>query len=120
MGYVSAGSRYQDTESLTLSASSAKGTTANGSAVDPEGCRTASFKLDVTAVSGTSPTADVVIQCQDAAGDWHTVGTFTQAAGVTAQTIGVPITGRKVRASWTIGGTDTPLVTFSVAGEGYR
>lgn len=118
MSYVTAGNRSVVTQTLTLAASAARTTTADGATLDPEGATVASVKLDVTASSGT-PELDVTIQGQDAADAWFTLGTFTQATGVTAQTIAVPIAGRKVRAVWTIGG-GTPSVTFSVIGEARR
>lgn len=116
MPYITAAHRYVDTVDLTLAASAARTATGNGTAADPQDATTSYFKLDVTVASGTTPTLNVTIQGQDAAGAWFTLGTFTQATGVTAQTIAVPVAGRNIRASWTIAGT-TPSFTFSVAGE---
>lgn len=119
MGYTSANHRYQDTVDLTLAASAARTTTANGDTTDAEGASVGYFKLDVTAASGTSPTLDVTIQGQDSSGSWFDLVSYTQATGVTAATKAVPLAGRKVRAKWTVGGT-SPSFTFSVTGEGKR
>ena len=112
--YRTAANRAVTTRGLTLAASAARTTTGDGTTIDNEGDLVGHFKLAVTATSGT-PTLDVTIQGQDAAGDWFTLGTFTQATGTTTQTIGVPLAGRKIRARWVIGG-GTPSATFSVIG----
>ena len=120
MGFETTESRYQDTVALTMVASAARTTTANGSSVDPEGAIVGIFALDITTASGTSPTLDVTIEVQDAAGAWHTAGTFAQAVDDTGDsTIAVPLGGRAARAAWTIAGT-SPSFTFSVIGEGKR
>lgn len=119
MAYATTGGRTIEPNVLTLAASAARTTTANGTTTDNEGALIANVKLDVTAASGTTPTLNVTIQGQDAAGDWFTLGTFTQATGVTAQTIPVVLAGRQVRAIWTVAGT-TPSFTFSVIGESRR
>lgn len=116
MPYITAAHRYVHTVDLTLAASAARTATGTGTAAEPEATSNAYVTLGVTAASGTSPTLNVTVQGQDAAGAWFTLGTFTQATGVTSQTIAVPIAGRAVRASWTIAGT-TPSFTFSVTGE---
>ena len=117
MGFNTTGDRYQDTVDLTLAASAARTASANGSSLDPEGAMVGVFALDITAAAGTSPTLDVTVEVQDAAGAWHTAGTFAQAVDATGDsTIAVPLAGRAVRAAWAIGGT-SPSFTFSVIGE---
>lgn len=76
--------------------------------------------LDVTAASGTSPTLDVKLQGKDpASGEWFDIATFTQATGVTTETVWVgggadtEFLTRTFRVSYTIGGT-SPSFTFSV------
>ena len=73
--------------------------------------------LHVIAASGTNPTLDVIVASDDAEGfsSATTRLTFTQATGITSQFItpvAGPITDTHYRATWTIGGTDTP--TFSI------
>lgn len=118
--FVTAGGRYRDVNDITLAASAARTATGNGTGVDPEVCSGGLAKLDVTAASGTSPTLNAKVQALAADGTtWVDVATFTQATGVTSQYLAVPITGRQVRATWTIGGT-TPSFTFSLTVEAYR
>lgn len=119
MGYFTPGYRYVDTVDLTLAASAARTATGNGPAVDHEGASSAIVTLDVTAASGTGPTLNAKVQAQTADGSWVDVATFSQATAVGGQTIAVPVTGRALRAAWTIGGT-SPSFTFSVVAEGRR
>lgn len=72
--------------------------------------------LDVTAVSGTSPTLDVLIEeFEPASGTYTTIDTFPQQTGVA--TVRRVITGPHgpfIRASWTLGGTGSPTVTCTI------
>jgi hypothetical protein len=96
--------------------SAARTATANGATLD--GCGTYSrlrVQLDVTAVSGTTPTLDCVVEDTHDGVSWNTIGTFTQKTAVAREVINVttPFTDR-VRVRWTIGGT-TPSFTFSAS-----
>lgn len=117
MGYTDSQGRWVHEDVLTLSGSSAKTTTGNGTAVLLGERRGLSVLLDVTAVSGTTPSATVLVETSNDATTWRTIATFTSATGVTAQRLGVGGADRYVRASWTVAGT-TPSLTFSVAGVG--
>lgn len=70
--------------------------------------------MHVTSVSGTNPTLDVTIESTGGTNRF----TFAQATAVGAQYL-TPVAGAIAdttwRASWTIGGTDTPTFTFLVA-----
>lgn len=71
-------------------------------------------QLDVTAVSGTGPTLDVVLEDALDGVNWNVIGTFAQKTGAGREVINVTAPfSDKVRARWTIGGT-TPSFTFSV------
>lgn len=75
--------------------------------------------MHVTAVSGTNPTLDLLIQSDDAEGFGSptTRLTFAQATAASAQwltPVAGPITDDWWRASWTIGGTGTPSFTILV------
>lgn len=86
-------------------------------------------QVDISAVSGTTPTLVVVIEDSlDGGQTWNVVGTFASLNSVTRAVIGIapsgvaqaagfvwPFNPRKVRARWTIGGT-TPNFTFQVRG----
>jgi hypothetical protein len=93
--------------------------TANGSAAGVEcGSHHAlRLSLAVTAVSGTSATLDITIETAQDNATWSTVGTFTQATGVSTQRKVFAALDRFVRARWVIGGSATPTVTFSLTGE---
>lgn len=74
--------------------------------------------LHVTAVSGTNPTLDVIVQSDDNASftSATTRLTFTQADAITSEwkSASGAITDDYWRVSWTIGGTDTPTFTFAL------
>lgn len=77
--------------------------------------KTIRAQLNATAVSGTAPTLDVVIEDSvDGGATWNTIGTFAQlgAAGREVIDITSPF-GDTVRVRWTIGGT-APSFTFAV------
>ncbi len=71
-------------------------------------------ELNVTAVEGTSPTLDVVIEDTLDGTNWNTIGSFTQKRGADREVLRLahPFTDR-LRARWMIGGT-TPSFTFAV------
>ena len=79
----------------------------------------AAFFLDVTAISGTTPTLDVTIQVQDPISNkWSTLATFPQQTAVTAASPGRPpvlsaLPGVNYRAQFVVGGTG-PSVSFSL------
>jgi hypothetical protein len=75
--------------------------------------------IAVTAVTGTTPTLDVVVEDTLDGINFFTIATFTQAVATTSEVKRVvsttlPFTDR-LRVRWTIGGTATPTFTFSVS-----
>jgi hypothetical protein len=74
----------------------------------------ARVQLDVTAVAGTSPTLDVVVEDTLDGTNWNVVGTFAQKAAVGREVINLstPFADR-LRVRWTVAGT-TPSFTFDV------
>lgn len=72
-------------------------------------------QLQSTAVSGTSPTLDVVVEdTVDAGATWNTVGTFTQQTVAARQVINInQLFTASIRVRWTVAGT-TPSFTFAV------
>ncbi len=107
----------------TIMATGAKTSTSQGTARQL-GAVTAAQKLyavlHVFAVSGTSPTLDVLVKSDDAEGfsSGTTRITFTQKTAIGYQ-FATPVAGAITddwwRIYWTIGGTDTPSFTFAVA-----
>jgi hypothetical protein len=71
-------------------------------------------QLNVTAVAGTGPTLDVVIEDTLDGTNWNVIGTFAQKTAVGREVINVtsPFSDR-LRARWTMGGT-APSFTFDV------
>ena len=124
---------------VTIFSSSARGSGANNSNGATNHCgKGAIFWLDITAVSGTSPTLDVKIQGYDqTGGDWVDLGdniagtgayAFAQksSTGQDQLTVypGLTASGNavcngkipnRIRAVATVGGSATPTVTFSLS-----
>ncbi len=71
--------------------------------------------LDVTAVSGTSPTLDVKVQTKGPDGKWYEIASFAQKTAAGNEAKAITNYGEILRVAYTIGGT-TPSVTFSVTG----
>lgn len=117
MGYTDSNGRWIDTKDVVLLPAAVKTATFNGAAIELGDRTDARLLLDVTAGSGTTPTLDVVVETgPSATGPWRSVGTFTQATGVTSERKSVSGIDRFVRGKATIGGT-TPSFTFSLKGE---
>jgi hypothetical protein len=78
------------------------------------------LQLVVTAQSGTNPTLDLVVHTDS--GPWSTFNTFTQITGATANVVMAP--SRKpmpfLRAVGTVGGTSTPLFTYTLFAVMYK
>ncbi|MDQ3747976.1 MAG: hypothetical protein M3367_03010 [Acidobacteriota bacterium] len=103
---------------VSVAALSSAARTASGDALaassDYGSADTMRCQLNVTAVSGTAPTLDVVIEDTLDGTNFNTIGTFAQktATGREVINITIPFTER-VRIRWTIAGT-TPSFTFGV------
>lgn len=103
-----------------LLAHAALTSTTNGTSVDnaASSANGGVAHLHVTAVSGTTPTLDVIIEHSSNNSTWTTLGTFTQVTTTTASQRLVIAAGttvnRYLRAKATIAGTN-PSYTVSVA-----
>jgi hypothetical protein len=103
----------------TLVASAAKTTTAAATGVAGFGsANTLIVQLACTASGGTNPTLDVLIQSTIDGTNWFLVDTFTQIVTTGVAIRSIPKATQPwadiIRASWTIGGTNTPTFTISV------
>lgn len=110
-------SRGQD---VTVLASGALTASGQSSAIDVGGAGTLRAQVQVSAVSGTSPSVTVTIQTSHDAGAtdaWRTAGSaysaITAVANSPWQCFAVD---RYVRVSYTVSGT-TPSLTTTVVGE---
>lgn len=102
----------------TLAASAARTASGQGTSTSVYNAGQAlRVQLDVTAENdaATGETLDVTIQDSIDGTNWNTIGTFTQATGITREVINIqtPFFGR-IRAAWVVGGTGSPSFTFSV------
>lgn len=111
--------RRGQSESDTLLPSAARTASVNGDAVEVNDYSKIACYLNVTVVSGTSPTLDVKLQDSSDGVNWVDIpsGAFTQATATGVKRLVVSDVGRYVRAVATIGGT-TPSFTFDVKAVG--
>lgn len=101
----------------TVVASAARTTSSNSGALDADGDNLAIF-VDVTAVSGTSPTLDLKVLWSHNGTDFAdadgTADTFAQITAAKKTVKRFPVKGTHFRLDWTIAGT-TPSFTFSAS-----
>lgn len=72
-------------------------------------------QLDVTAVAGTAPTLDVVLEDSLDGVNWNTLAAFTQRTAAGRQVIDYTgVFADELRVRWTIGGSAGQSFTFSV------
>jgi hypothetical protein len=106
----------------TILGTGAKSSTANGTARQLGAVSATQYLygcLHVLAVSGTSPTLDVVVKSDDAEGfsSGTTRLTFAQKTAIGSEFItpvAGPITDDWFRATWTIGGSGSPSFTIAL------
>jgi hypothetical protein len=110
--------RYEpadEDQTLADLASAARTTSTTSTAFDTTNIDSVNATLVITAVSGTNPTLDLILQTTADGTNYYTAGTFAQQT--TTQTglarVFGPL-GDTSRWSWTIGGTATPTFTFRV------
>jgi hypothetical protein len=110
--------RYYESEGTRAGqqvASAARTATANGTAFDTSDVDEITGTVTVTAASGTNPTLDVILQTTADGTNYYTAGSFTQLTTTGTEAKVFTGLGSSSRWRWTIGGTDTPSFTFSVA-----
>ncbi len=101
------------TISEILAPSAARTADGQGNPIDASEYLESHILLDITAVSGTGPTLDLVIETSPDKVNWFTHTTFSQKTGTGKDLRTLSNLGKYLRARWTIGGT-TPSFTFSV------
>lgn len=115
--YFMANGLASGTDNVELFPSAAIAANTNGATIDVRHGVIA-LTLDVTVVSGTNPTLDIeIFTRKDSNGSWVSLGSFTQSTAANAQREVFGFCDRQIRAVATIGGTDTPTFTFSLAGD---
>ena len=121
-----------ENRTVTIRSSSALGATAATDPVASHGARGIIIYMEITAVSGSSPTLDSKVQAYDALGDvWHDItgAVFAQKTGTgsdyltiypgrgeTANEAVSEVSPAIIRVHNTIGGSSTPTVTFTLGG----
>ena len=102
---------------VTLHASGEETASGSGTPVDISALRRcAKLTLTVTAISGTGPSLEVVIETgPSSSGPWRSLSGWSADAEQSVERV-FGICDRYVRASWTLSGDDTPAATFGIAG----
>lgn len=102
--------------SITLAASAARTSSGAGASVDLGSASTVDLAIQVTAVSGTTPTLDLALQTSDDGAAWQPLESTARIVAPGRRKVRAAGSLRYVRVSWTIGGT-SPSFTFSVTGS---
>ena len=68
------------------------------------------FLLAVTAVSGTAPTLDVHVRGKTNSGNYINIARFTQATGITTESLEGRCLPNICRIEWEIGGTNPSFI----------
>lgn len=83
---------------------------------------TCTVDIDITVLSGSSPTLTVFLEREGADGVWYPIysPSALNATGLTSTSVGPgcptnAVLTSQLRFRWLIGGTSTPTVTFSVS-----
>ena len=121
-----------ENRTVTIRSSAALGATAATTPVASHGARGIIIYMEITAVSGTSPTLDSKVQAYDALGDvWHDItgAAFAQKSGTGSDYLTIypgigettneavsDVVPALIRVHNTIGGSSTPTVTFTLGG----
>lgn len=96
----------------TLKAAGPESVTANGTAtVDVKDYIEGRLLINVTAVTGGTPTLDITFEDSDDNVTWYTHTTVTQITTVSNVANNITVFAKFVRIRWAIGGT-TPIFTF--------
>lgn len=118
------GKTYRATATVFTQASSAQTTGGNSGNLAVDAYTEIAVDINITAVSGTSPTLNLFVDRLGADGIWYPIWSSTQqtAVGQVSTSIGAGMLvaqgfGATVRLRWTIGGT-TPSWTFSASIQG--
>lgn len=115
MGYQTASGRWASTQDLSF-APAAQTATGNIAGIEVGDRGVARLFLDVTAVSGTTPSMTVSVDTSHDNSTWVAVAAFAAKTAVSNERKIFAGLNKWVRLSWTISGT-TPSFTFTVTGD---
>lgn len=109
-----AGNKFERGEDAAIvTASGARTATGNSGALSAAGSSTIAAFLDVTAVSGTTPSMTVSVEESHDGTTWRSVGAFAAKTAAGTERKSFVIAEPFYRYVWTITGT-TPSFTFSI------
>ncbi|NUP24022.1 MAG: hypothetical protein HOZ81_49805 [Streptomyces sp.] len=89
----------------------------NTAAVEVGARHTLRLQLNVTAVSGTTPSLTVNVQTSADANSWYMVGSFAAKTAVSSENKSFSGLDRYVRLQWAAPSGTTPNFTFNATGE---
>lgn len=113
-GFIGATAVAESTKEIIVHASAAETASGNSAQFDASAYAEGLLFIDITAVSGTTPTAAFTLQTFDFASQtWFPVPgvTIAQQTAVGEVATAVANFGETLRLAWTLGGT-TPSFTF--------
>lgn len=120
MPFTTAQDQLSRGSDVTVLASGALTASGQSAAIDVGGAATLRCQVQVSAVSGTSPSVTVTVQTSHDAGatdTWRTAGSaFSAITSATSSPWQCFVVDRYVRVSYTVSGT-TPSLTTAVVGE---
>lgn len=100
-------------DTKTLVTSAARTTTFTSSGVSTSNVDGVIAYVNISAVSGTSPTLNITLQDSPNGTDWFDASTLAQATAISKQRVVLSSVGAHLRAVCTIAGT-APSFTFSI------
>lgn len=108
------GNRYtRGEDAANTVASGARTANGNSGTLDASGFSQLAAYLNVTAVSGTTPSMTVTVEESHDGTTWRTVGSFAAKTAVSNERKSFSIAESYYRYTWTITGT-TPSFTFTI------
>ena len=102
-----------NTKTYNLHTSAAETTNGN-TAINAGDCKEALLAINISAVSGTTPSCQFVLEVNDGLGNWYSIPNATIAAQTTTGSVIIALTNfhDNIRLSWSLTGT-TPSFTFA-------
>lgn len=100
---------------VAIAASAARTTSGSSAAITSPSSQSSAIHVDVTAVTGTSPTLDLTVEWSNDGTTWvkaEPAESFTQITAAKTAVKAVVLKGAYFRLVWTLTGT-TPSFTFS-------
>jgi hypothetical protein len=118
MGYTMQNGRWASTTPIYLANETSASANVTGESIEVGSAKCARFTIDVTAISGTDPSATVAIKGSQDETTWITLGSFTAATGTTTEPKLFPCC-RFLRADLSLTGDDVGSNSVVVqTGEG--